>query len=233
MKLTEKDQRNLKGISKAIYIIAKIGRVLMFIIIPFIIIAMIISALVINKFDYQESTIFFDKEPLATLKEDMNGVSISYYDSENNQVYIDMTKNFSSAVSVLNFKKFLDNNSKGMLIFYTQFALVFAFVVIVVAIIILGHLEKLFRNIYNGYTPFTEENTIHIKKMFILMLVNIGISIAFNIIFSLILNQDINYSFSFYGIMEILFVIGIYYIFKYGTILQTKSKMTIYSENNK
>lgn len=228
-----KDKKYLKGISKTIYILAKIGKTLTIIAIPCIIIAMITIFIVMNKFEYQENTILFDNERVATLKEDIGGINIEFNEKANTKnIYLDITKNFSDTISVISLKKFLDNNSQNAIIAYIEITLLMAGVFVVLVMLTLQHVEKLFRNIYTLKTPFMEENTLHLKNIGILMMISVGIEIVTGIILSLIIDNDLGFTLNAYSVIEILIVFSMYYIFKYGCKLQEKSTMVIYSDNN-
>ena len=229
--LEEKDAKRLKNVSKVIEVLAKIAKVLMIIAIPFIVIGMVAVLIVMKKFDYQENTVFFDNKPIATFKEDINGISISYNeDDEEKSIYVDITKDFADAVSIISFKKFLDNNSFNKIVLYFELAMLFAIAIIVVSILSLRHTEKFFQNIRIKDTPFIEENTLHLKSIAMLLTINTGISLMVNIVLSIIINTDLNYTISGISIMEIFVTVCAYYIFKYGCNLQAKSKMKIYEE---
>ena len=227
--LEEKDAKRLKGVSRVIEILARISKVLMIIAVPFIVIGMILILFVMKKFDYQENTIFFDKEPIATITEDINGVTINY--NENNEeksFYVDLTKDFADAVSIITFKKFLDNNSFSKITLYIEVALAFAVAIIVISIISLSHTVKLFKNIRTCDTPFIEENTLHLKKIAIFLIVNVILNIILSIVLALIIDSEFDFTISSIGLSEILVTICAYYIMKYGCNLQEKSKLKIY-----
>ena len=229
--LEEKDAKRLKGVSKVIEVLAKIAKVLMIIAIPFIVIGMILILFVMKKFDYQENTLFFDKEPIATLNEDINGITINYNEkNEEKSFYVDLTKDFADAVSIITFKKFLDNNSFSKITLYIEIACVFAIAIIVVSMLSLSHVTKLFKNIRTLDTPFTEENTLHLKSIATLLIINVAISLVVSIVLALIMDTDYDFTISSYGLIEILVTISMYYIFKYGCNLQEKSKLKIYGQ---
>lgn len=229
--LEEKDAKRLRGVSKIIEIISIIARLLMVIAVSFIVIGMISIIFVMKKFDYQKNTIFFDEHPIATISEDINGVTINYNENnEDKSFYIDITKNFADAVSIITLKNFLDNNSLSKITLYIELACIFAIAVLVVSIRVLRHIEKLFKNFRIGNTPFIEENTLHLKSIAKLLTINVIMSLVVSIILSIIINTDYDFAVSIVSIGEILITICAYYIFKYGCNLQTKSKLKIYSE---
>ena len=100
--------------------------------------------------------------------------------------------------------------------------------------IILNYVEKLFNNIKNNQTPFTLENVGFIKRISYLMIALIIITPISNILFNVIstsTNSGEN-SFGLIGILEILIIFSMSYIFEYGYEIQKDSKGKIYSEEN-
>ena len=227
-KLNENDKKYLKGVSKALYILSNIGKVLLTIAIPFIVLAMVLLFVVFNKFDYRDNTIYFDNERIVSIEESIDGVTFYNESKVDNIVKFEDDDKFAA----LKIKNFLDNNGTGKILWFIEIALLFGTGMIVVTRMILKKVACFFKNIYKNNTPFTEENTNYLKSISILMMVNIGINILGNIILGLIINYDTEVIFGVGSIYETLIVIVMYYIFKYGTMLQEKSKETIYDEGN-
>jgi len=224
----EKDEKNLKGLSKAIYILAKIGKIMVTIAIPFMVVAMILMGIVMEKIEYRENTIYFDNEKVVTLNETINGIEFDFNNDFNGKGILSITTQGMDDISEgLEIKKFLDNNKIGKITLFIELSFAFVIVTLVVSRMILAHLEKLFKNIYEK-SPFTDENTKHIYMIARLMLLNICISIIMSIVLGLITKNEIKFNIGSYTVMETLILFSVYYIFKYGTNLQSKSKQEIY-----
>ena len=222
VKFNEKKQKEVKTLSNVISMIGKIGSIVLKVAIPFIIIAMLIVPYIVSNLEVKENEITFKSESIKIVDEnkiEVHGVIIGEYDSDlaDNEVI-----------------KIFKNNSNIKIISYFETAMIFLIIDIVIMIIILNYVEKLFNNIKNNLTPFTLENVGFIKKISYLMIALIMITPISNILFNVIstsTNSGEN-SFGLIGILEILIIFSMSYIFEYGYEIQKDSKGKIYSEEN-
>ena len=227
-KLNEKEKKYLKGVSKALGILSKIGKVLLTIAIPFMVLAMLVLFVVFNKFDYRDNTIYFDNEKVVTIEKSDDGMN--FYDNGK----LDKIIKFDSEdkYEVLKIKDFLDNNGKEKFLWFIEIALLLGTSLVFVTRMILGKAACFFKNISENTTPFTEENTNYLKSISILMLVNIITSFVGNFILELMVNLDSEVIFGIGSIYETLIIFVMYYVFRYGTMLQERSKQNIYGDVN-
>lgn len=227
-KLNEKEKKYLKGVSKALGILSKIGKVLLTIAIPFMVLAMLVLFVVFNKFDYRDNTIYFDNEKVVTIEKSDDGMN--FYDNGK----LDKIIKFDSEdkYEVLKIKDFLDNNGKEKILWFIEIALLLGTSLVFVTRMILGKAACFFKNISENTTPFTEENTNYLKSISILMLVNIITSFVGNFILELMVNLDSEVIFGIGSIYETLIIFVMYYVFRYGTMLQERSKQNIYGDVN-
>ena len=226
VKFKKEKQQKMKGLSKAIYIIARIGKILVTISIPIIIILMILFPYLISKINVVDDKIIFDgSEVKITAEENVNnGISLKMQFNDN--VVADETEQ----ITIVKIKNILENNSKAVIIGYAETAFLLLIVNVFLYRIILKHLEDLFININNGDTPFTLENVKHIKKMAYLMIATIILPNISGAIFELILKSDLDVGFELFDVVEILFLFSMSYIFEYGHEIQLDSKGKIYGE---
>ena len=117
-----------------------------------------------------------------------------------------------------------------MLILYAEMGMVFFVAAMILYRIAVKNLEELFVNIYNGDTPFTLENVNHIKKMAVLLIINILLPMVSELIFRIVLQMPGEVGFESTSIMEILFLFSMKYIFEYGYEIQKDSNGKIYGE---
>lgn len=225
-KLNEKEKKYLKRISKVLSVFAAIAKVLVTIAIPLTIISMIILFVVFNKFDYHNNTLYFDNNRVFTIEENNDGMTLVYDDETSELLKIDI----EDQVTLLKVKNFMNNNVKDKILAYIEIYLLSVVATAVVSRMILDKVKRFFGNIHDGNTPFTEENTEFLRKIWVLRLVNLGISMVVSIILQILISSDTSELLEVNGIFEILTIIVIYYVFRYGTMLQSKSKMTIYGE---
>ena len=210
-------QKNLKVLSKIIYILAKITKIFMLIGIVSVAFIMFIVPTIFKYLKITENTITVDKE-------------VYNYKIENNQFIVTDEKGKKSKYDInTNFdvKEYLKNYNTNDYILHIELLLVSSIIMIVISYLIVNLLEKLFRNIYND-NPFTEENTGYLRNIAKYSLYSFIISMILQIIFSLISNIEIDINFGGTSIMTILILYATTYIFEYGTKLQEKSTEKIY-----
>ena len=230
VKFKENEQKKVKGLSKAISIIAKIGRICCYVAIPFIIIAMVIVPMIIKNINVVDDKIVFTG-PVDS--------SITLEESENDEGSIVIVKHNGKTIveeknqySIMTIKSVLEKANKGKIISMAETALVFLIVELVLITIILLYLEKLFKNINSGDTPFTMDNVAYIKKMAYMMIAVILLPTVSGLFSQLISGLDLNIDFNTFSIIEILFLFSLTYIFEYGYLIQLDSKGKMYGDVN-
>ena len=222
--MIEKDkQRKLKVLSKIIYILAKIGKILTYIAIPFIVLGMVVIPMLMNKIDIKNDRIILkDKGNVISIVEKNDKLTINIKDAKVAEV--------TSAKDISKIKDFFNNNSKGTIIAAGETALAFALISIIIAILLLRRVEKIFKNINKNDTPFTYDNVEHIRRIAFLMIINIILPAIASAVIELILKVDLNIHFGAYNLIEILSLYVLVYVFEYGCKLQKDSKCKIYGE---
>lgn len=223
VKFKKEKQQKMKGLSKAIYVIARICRIIVTISIPVVIVSMAFIPYLVNNTDVTDGKISVSDNSITVVEEN-TGVQLKY----KNIVIADET----NQESISKMKEILANNSKTEIIVYLEFGGLILTAYLILYWIILKHLEHLFVNINNGDTPFTLENVKHIKKMAYLMIAAIVLPIAAGVIFESILKTDLDVGFELYNAVEILFLFSMAYIFEYGYEIQLDSKGKIYGDEN-
>lgn len=224
VKFKKEKQQKMKGLSKAIYIIARICRILVSLAIPVVIVCMIFIPYLVNIVQLSDEKISSTDNKITIIDED-EGLRLKYKNlliaDEYNQE------------SIATIKEVLANNSKAEITAYLETAGLTEIIFFILFCIILKHLDKLFVNINNGDTPFTLENVKHIKRMAYLLIATIILPTAGGFLFEAILNTDLDSGFDLYNIIEILFLFSMAYVFEYGYEIQLDSKGKIYGDSDK
>lgn len=225
VKLKAKEQQKMKGLSKAIAVIARIGKIISIVAIPILVVSMIITLFVASRLEIKDNKMIWNNaNESITVVETEEQISVEFNGN--------IIAKINSAYELEMVKDLLQNNSKEAILFYIETGFLFLIVVLVLTSILLSSLEKLFTNINQGDTPFTLENVRHIKKMAYLM---IAITILPNMIgalFEMFLRTDLNIEFEMFSLVEILVLFSIAYIFEYGYEIQRDSKGKMYGEIN-
>lgn len=229
VKFEKEKQSKMKGLSKAIYILARIGKIITTISIPIIILCMLFLPYLINNVEVIDNEIIFKgtDESLIVEEENINNNVSVKVKLKNMEV-----AEASNQEEIIKMKEVLENNSKFEIIGYIETGFLFLIINLLLYRIILKHLEDLFVNINNGDTPFTLENAKHIKKMALLMIATIVLPNIAGIMFELILNSDLDVGFEMFDVIQILFLFSMAYIFEYGHEIQLDSKGKMYGDEN-
>lgn len=233
VKFKKEKQKQMKGLSKAIYIIARISKVLTRIGGVMVVLLMIALPFFVSKINVDDNTIkVFDKE-VTYEKVDDEIIFKPVGDDPDLHEFTLTDKNEVNGTS--EFLDVLSTNSNIKIIGFTEVSFIFVLASIILVGLILEHLENLFKNIYSGETPFNMENVDHIKRMAymmiaIIILPNIGGSII-QIVFSN--NSNIFSDFDMINVLYILFLFSMAYIFEYGYLIQQDSNGKMYDDDMK
>jgi len=229
VKFKEEKQQKMKGLSKAIYVIARIGKIMVTIAIPIIIICMLFLPYLVKNVDVINNKITFNgsNEGLTVVEENIDN-NITFRLKYKNTVIADV----SNQETIAKMGEVLENNSKSLIIAYLETGLLFLVINLFLYRIILKHLEDLFIDINNGDTPFTLKNVHHIKQIAFLMIATIVLSTIPGAMFELILKSDLNVELELFDVVQILFLFSMAYIFEYGYEIQLDSKGKMYGDEN-
>ncbi len=225
VKFKKEKQNKVKGLSKAIYVIARIGRILSIVGIICTIATMIAIPFISSNVKVKDNEIELYGEK----------VRYEYQDDDLIFKYNNQEKILEREEEKLAIKETLnkiENGNMPLLVGFIETAFTFLIVTLVLFIIILKHLEKLFINIHNGETPFTIENVKHIKKMAMFMILVIIIPNIAGVIAEKIIGENLGIGFELFDLIYILFLFSMSYIFEYGYEIQLDSKGKMYGDEN-
>lgn len=223
VKFDKDKQKKMKFLSKFIYILAKIGKVITIIAGVCLLLAMAITPVLVGNISIKDNsiTIFGEKVEYENHEDEIvisvKGVKVGSITGD------DMVK-FNLATNEL------DKINIPKLFSYVEFALVTSAAIMVLTYFILLYLEKLFRNIYNNETPFIIDNINYIKKIAYLLIAIFATSFVCDLISTAIFDYAISAKIDLTSLIYVLIILSIAYIFEYGYELQKNSKATMYSE---
>ncbi len=224
VKFKEEKQKKIKGISKAIYVLARIGKIACKIAIPIMIIVIIVTPFFLKNIEVENNELVWNgNDNKFSITNDGNKVTLKY----NNNIII---ADASSQEVNTEYIKVLSNNPKYLVIGYIEIGFLFLLISLFLYEMTLNRLEKLFININEGDTPFTLENVRYIKEMAKFMIISLILPNCGGIIFEKILGTDLGVDFEMFDVIQILFLFGISYIFEYGYELQQDTKAKMYGE---
>lgn len=219
VKFNEEKQKQVKSLSNVIGLIGKIGGIVLKVAIAFIILAMVLVPYVVNNVDVTSNEITFKTD------------NIKIIDQDKLEIHDIIIADIDADISQSEFIEIFNTHSNAEIIGYAEAALVFLLISIVLVIFVLGYVEKLFNNIKNNSTPFTLDNVHYIKRISYLMIALIILTPLSGVFINLIFGMtEVESPFELMGILEILIIFSMSYIFEYGYEIQKDSKGIIYGK---
>lgn len=225
VKLKREKQNRLKGLSKAIYIIARVCKALLLMSVVIVAITMIATLFISRNIKAIDN--------VTSIYE--NKVEYEYINDELVIKFNDKVQDIQNVEDKIVIKQVIDilqRHSIIKLVLFIEVAFTVLIATLILFFIILNHLEKLFVNIHNGETPFTMENVSHIKKMAIFMIIATLLPNVVGIISEIVTGEDLGIGIELLDFVYILFLFTMAYIFEYGYEIQLDSKGKLYGDGN-
>ena len=223
VKFKKEKQSQMKGISKILLLVGKITSIVLRVAFGFLIAAMILLPIGFKYIDIEDGKIV-SKDKKIQIVEIGKSTEIRIGD---HTIAADVKQS-----DIDNISPAIERFGEPGVIILLEVGMVFLGAFIIVLIKSLGHLEKLFKNINEGDTPFTLDNVEHIKMMAYLMITCIVLSAIGQTILNIPLRSEIDLDFNVLNIIEILFLYSMSLIFEYGYEIQQDSKGKMYGEEN-
>lgn len=229
--IEKQDQKRLKGISKFLYVVAKILKV-------FAIIGIVGIALVMLCIPIISSNIKTEKKENANVIKVFDN-DIYYRRGEHNFEIFKLDDNGNETekteiktqgdINTLNeVFDYLEKNDYTKITVYAEIVLALVIVALVIEIKILNKVQDFFKNIYFKTTPFTEENVDLLEGIAKLSIIEFVIGGVISIVSAIFINRGTTVPMT--SIFTIVVLYAFVYIFKYGYKLQKETKGKIYSE---
>ncbi len=196
----ENNNKNLKGISKAVSIVSKIIEVCMIIGAVFCFLATVLIPFLVKKVSVTDDALMFGKIKIGELSKEK--IEVSGFDP----------------TIVYDIRDIVTGNKVFEICSYTFVSMV----ALIALAIFFYYLYKLFKNISQEDTPFTQANVDILTKLMISLIGYIAIPTIFGWIAEIIGNLDINYSWGLEDVILILVIFAARHIFEYGCTLEKK-----------
>ena len=156
--------------------------------------------------------------------------NIKVIDNKTITLYGIATIGVDEEVSEEQILEIFDNHSKTELLIIFELGSVVLIASLVLTIIVLNNVQKLFKNIEDGDTPFTLDNVSIIKKISYYLIAAILVMPISDVLFNQIIAQNETSFIDLMTILEILIIFSMSYIFEYGYEIQKDSKGIMYNE---
>lgn len=205
VKFKKEKQKKMKGLSKAISVISKIGKNVALVVTIITVVIMFLAPFMVNKVEIVGTDLKVGEYKIGFAQDEQN---------------------------LMTAKNILENHSDFEMVIYSEIILLCIVGYGVLVYIIFNKLEKLFKNIYNGDTPFTMENVDHIRKLAIYIIISWIFPIVSGFIMQLIMNVDLGVEIEIMDFIIVLIIYSIAYIFEYGYEIQLDSKGKMYGDEN-
>ena len=217
-KLNEKKQKQVKALSHTISLIGMIGSIVLKVAIAFVAASMILMPYIAANIKVTEDKV--------TITND----NIKVIDNKTITLYGVATIGVDEEVSQEQLLEIFDNHSKTELLIIFELGSVVLIASLVLTIIVLNNVQKLFKNIEDGDTPFTLDDVSIIKKISYYLIAAILVMPISDILFNQIIAQNETSFIDLMKILEILIIFSMSYIFEYGYEIQKDSKGIMYNE---
>lgn len=217
-KLNEKKQKQVKALSHTISLIGMIGSIVLKVAIAFVAASMILMPYIAANIKVTEDKVTITNE------------NIKVVDNKTITLYGVATIGVDEEVSEEQLLEIFDNHSKTELLIYFELGSVILIASLILTIIVLNNVEKLFKNIEDGETPFTLDNVSIIKKISYYLIAAILVMPISDVLFNQIIAQNETSFIDLMTILEILIIFSMSYIFEYGYEIQKDSKGIMYNE---
>ena len=219
LEMNDSDKGKLKSFSKAAEVLSVIAKVLLIVAIPFIVIAMVGLPVLFKDVKFEDNSISYKDVASLVIDEDNKKIDVIY---EEKVVHTE-----ENAQSIIEAFKKIDQNTGDNIVKYVDCELGILLVTLIISIMILTNLRKLLKNIHDGNTPFIMKNVELLRNIVCLQIVSIIIPVVMTFILSIIFNIELSNLFNYANVFEILVLLCLVYIFKYGCVLQEKSKISL------
>ena len=220
VKFKEKEQKKMKGLSKAIYVIARILKSIVIVGAVASLICIIGTIIMIPNTDIDTSNNIL-KISDNEYKYELSDSEFRIYDNEK-EYDIALNNEFPFSEVLYSSKSY------KMTFFLTIFISLAGFLSLIFKE--LSYLEKLFINIHNEETPFNFVNVGYVKKMAIYTAIIVIFPDLFGLILGFIYGLSITVTIEVMSYVYVLIIFALSYIFKYGYEIQLDSKSKIYGD---
>lgn len=223
VKFKAEKQKKMKGISKAIYVTARIGKIA--VVMSAIILAVLLIALPIiaNGIEITENNISFYGENYNYEIDEKNIIVTEEKTGKSTSIYVDTDSDL---------QEYYNSRSKTFLIVSTEVVGISLIAFLGITFIILRNIEKLFINIHNDDTPFTLENVKYIRKIAMFLIIAIIAPTVCGVLFQAFAEVDMNVGIELMDLILVLIIFSMAYIFEYGYELQLDSRGKMYGNED-
>ena len=224
VKLKKEQQKKMKVLSKSIGILSVILKVASTIAIAVMIIIMVaIPILAKDIYITDNAEVKSKKYNEYILKIEDNTLFIGSLNDKEYKVPIDTKTNL---------EEYVKNHSVNFFIMSTEVCILSIIITLALSFKLFDFLNKLFNNIHDEDTPFTQKNVNYIKNIAKYLTLIILVPYAIGLIFELFTNIDLGIELEASSILFAAIILSLSYIFEYGYQIQLDTKGKMYGEED-
>lgn len=217
VKFKEEKQKQIKAISKFIYVVSRIAQIVLMLAIVVVAVCMAGVPVVLSNTHISENEItVFDQSYEYKIADNVISIGDERINIETNT----------------DLQKYFIGHSTMYHIITTEIVVLSTGITLVFMWMMFKYVEKLFVNIHNENTPFTLENVKYIKKIAIFLIAAVLFPDVIGIMFELFTKVDTGAELEIMNLILSLIVYGMAYIFEYGYEIQLDSKGRIYGNED-
>ena len=213
------DKHKLKIFSKIVAVLALIGNIFLIIGLPFLVLLMVAIPVLFKDVKIEERRFAYKDIVALQIDEEKTKIDVIYKG--------DIVHTEENAQTIIKLLDKIDQKATDHIVRYIDAEIGIILVQVIISIAVLTQIRKLFNNISNGDTPFTIDNVMHLQKAAYLEIIALFIPYILGIVLSLVLGISIDNSILSTNLIELFAILSLVYIFKYGCVLQNKSKITL------
>ncbi len=223
VKFKAEKQKKMKGISKAIYVTARIGKITIVLSVIILAVLLLLLPIVANGIKITENNISFFGENYKYEIDEKNVIVTEEKTGKSTSIYVDTDSDL---------QEYYNSRSKTFLVVSAEIVGICLIAFLGITFIILRNIEKLFINIHNEDTPFTLENVKYIRKIAMFLIIAIITPTVCGVLFQAFAEIDMNVGIELMDLILVLIIFSMAYIFEYGYELQLDSRGKMYGNEN-
>lgn len=204
VKFKKQKQKKMKMISKVIYVLSKIAKIVSEVGVGILLIAMIVVPFISKNIHVDGNALKSNDIVIGSIME-------------------------SEVSTVL---EYLDHHTNTEIIIHAEIVLVGLIISLLLLRMITNYLYKLFKNINECDTPFTMDNVSYIRKISFYIILYMIVPYILGFILQLMIGIDLELELELIDIIFGIIIFSISYIFEYGYQIQLDSKGKIYGDDN-
>lgn len=232
--VNDKNLKSLKSLSKVIYVLAIIGRIVTIIGAVFATLGMAVAIICLSAINIKTNDgleISFGDNVVKIAEFDQKSDSNNKVTIVANGEKVDIDdKDIIEAIKLVD--KYFNEDAKEKLIWFLVTTMIFTLVILILSAILLRKVEVLFKNIAKQNTPFTKDNSGLIRKIgYYMIAVTIIAAMESGLSSTLIGGTGISKTGAGFSLMAILVIFAAARVFDYGCGLEEKNQGKIDSGN--